>query len=264
VGVDVRARALKIERIDRTLVWTIARPEAKNALNRETMDLLIRALDDAAKDPTLRAVVITGEGDAFVSGGDLRELRDATTHGQAEEFSRAGAELCAKLEELPVPVIAAIPGPAFGGGAELALACDLRVADTRARLSFRQVRMGVTTAWGTIPRLINLVGRGTAARLLYTSHEISAAEARATGLVDEVVANGSCVEVAIAWALDVTQGSPSAIASMKALLRSACAPTEALAAEERRRFVDTWTAADHAEAMNAYFERRPPKWRDRS
>ncbi len=260
----MRARALKIERIDRTLVWTIARPEAKNALNRDTMGLLLQAVSDAAKDPTLRAVVLTGEGDAFVSGGDLRELRDATTPAQAEEFSRVGAELCEKLEALPVPVIAAMPGPAFGGGAELALACDLRIADTRARISFRQVRLGVTTAWGSIARLVALVGRGTAARLLYTSHEISAAESKAMGLVDEVVANGSCVEVAIAWALDVTQGSPAAIASMKALLRTACAPANALAVEERRRFVETWTGLDHAEAMNAYFERRPPKWRDRS
>ncbi len=260
----MRARALKIERIDRTLVWTITRPEAKNALNRETMELLTQAVDDAAKDPTLRAVVITGEGDAFVSGGDLRELRDATTPEHATEFSVAGSELCAKLAALPVPVIAALPGPAFGGGAELALACDLRVADTRARISFRQVRMGVTTAWGTVPRLVSLVGRGTAARLLYTSHEISAPDAKAIGLVDEVVANGSCTEVAIAWALDVTQGSPAAIASMKALLEEACAPTRALSALERRRFVETWTGPDHAEAMNAYFERRPPKWRDRS
>lgn len=261
---DVRARPLKIERIDRTLVWTIDRPEAKNALNRETMALLLQAAEDARRDPTLRAVVITGAGDAFVSGGDLRELRDATTEAQATAFSEAGAELCARLEALPVPVIAALPGPALGGGAELALACDLRVADARATMSFRQVRMGVTTAWGTVARLVALVGRSTAARLLYTSHDLSAADAKVAGLVDEVVANGSCTEVAIAWALDATQGSPAAIASMKALLRTACAPSDALAAEERRRFVETWTGPDHAEAMSAYFERRPPKWRERS
>jgi enoyl-CoA hydratase len=258
-----RSRVLKIERIDRTLVWTITRPEAKNALNRDAIEQLLRAADDAGKDPTLRAVVLTGEGDTFVSGGDLRELRDAVTAKQAEEFSEAGAALCAKLEALPVPVIAALPGPALGGGVELALACDLRVADARARLSFRQVRMGVTTAWGSVARLVALVGRSTAARLLYTSHEISATDAKTVGLVDEVVSNGSCTEVAIAWALDVTHGSPTAIASMKALLRTACAPSDALAAEERRRFVGTWTSADHTEAMDAYFARRPPKWLDR-
>ena len=253
---------LRVERTGTCAVWTIDRPEAKNALNIETLDMLTLAAEDAAKDRTLRAIVLTGAGHAFASGGDLRELREARSAKDAERFAGIGADLCAKLEALEVPVIAAIPGVAFGGGAELALACDLRVCDMRAKISFKQVRMGVTTAWGTIPRLVSLVGRGAAARLLYTAHEVSAAEAKVTGLVDEMAADGTCVDIAIAWACDIAEGSPNAVAEMKALLRASPAASD-LRALERTRFVATWTSPDHLEAMEAYFARRAPVWRQR-
>ncbi|MEO6573311.1 MAG: enoyl-CoA hydratase-related protein, partial [Polyangiaceae bacterium] len=125
------------------------------------------------------------------------------------------------------------------------------------------VRLGVTTAWGTIPRLTSVVGHSSAARLLYTAHEITALEARALRLVDEVTDDGHCVALAVAWARDIAAGSPRAVLEMKALLRSARAGTTELAAEERERFVATWTSADHAEAVEAYFERRPPRWQSR-
>jgi enoyl-CoA hydratase len=254
---------VRIERIGTCAVWTMDRPQAKNALNRETVDELIVAADETSNDRALRAIVLTGAGDAFASGGDLRELRHATTREDAERFAAAGAELCAKLEALPVPVIAALPGPAFGGGAELAIACDLRIADQRARISFKQARLGVTPAWGSTARLVSLVGRGAAARLLYTAHELGAADAKACGLVDEVATDGTCVQVAIAWAQDIAQGSPNAVAGMKALVKLSTAPGEPLARDERRRFVDTWVSPDHAEAMTAYFARRAPVWTER-
>ena len=248
---------LRVERNDAFAVWTIDRPEAKNALNLETLDMLTLAVEGAAKDRSLRAIVLTGAGNAFVSGGDLRELREARSSADAERFADVGAALCAGLEALEVPVIAALPGVAYGGGAELALACDMRIADMRAKISFKQVRLGVTPAWGTIPRLIGLVGRGSAARLLYTAHEISAPEAKITGLIDEVTADGGSVTTAIAWACDIALGSPRAVAEMKALLRGASR------ADERARFIGTWTGPDHLEAMDAYFERRAPVWRER-
>ena len=252
---------LRVERNDAFAVWTIDRPQAKNALNLETIDMLTLAVEAAAKDRSLRAVVLTGSGNTFVSGGDLRELREARSSADAKRFADAGAALCAGIEALEVPVIAALPGVAYGGGAELALACDMRVADMRAKISFKQARMGVTTAWGTIPRLIALVGRGSAGRLLYTAHEVSAAEAKITGLIDEVTLDGTCVSAAIAWAYDIALGSPRAVAEMKALLRAATTPSDAYRAHERAQFVGTWTSPDHLEAMEAYFERRSPAWR---
>jgi enoyl-CoA hydratase/carnithine racemase len=168
------------------------------------------------------------------------------------------------MAELPVPIVGALPGPAIGGGAELALACDMRVADVRAKISFKQVRMGVTTAWGTAARLVALVGAGAAARLLYTSHEIAGDEAKLIGLVDEVTAIGLARATALAWASDIAEGSPRAIAEMKRLLRETTkASAGDVRAIERQSFVATWSSADHPEAVEAYFERRTPRWEDR-
>ncbi len=255
---------LRVERDGKVQILTLDRPEARNALDRATLTRLVTAFGDVAHDPSIRAVVLTGAGKCFASGGDLRELRDATSVADAESFAALGAEVCGAIEGLPVPVIAVLPGPALGGGAELALACDLRVADTSARICFKHARMGVSTAWGTAPRLISLVGHGAAARLLYTAQEIGGAEARMMGLVDEVTDPGGAHATAMAWALDIASGSPHAIAEMKALLVAARQPSPALERDERARFVSTWTSEDHRVAVDAYFARKAPVWPTRS
>jgi enoyl-CoA hydratase len=248
---------LRVERNGDIAIWTIARPQAKNALDMATMNALWRAVDEASRDTTLRAAVLTGEGDSFVSGGDLRELRDKGTARDAEVFADLGQRMCGAIEALHVPVVAALAGPAFGGGAELAVACDLRVAEPHAKISFKQVRMGVTTGWGTIGRLMALVGTSTAARLLYTGHEVVAASAMAMGLVDAVVEKGGAVTQSLAWASDIALGSPVAVTEMKRLVRMTRLD---VSAQERERFIATWSGPDHAEAMEAYFSRRAPRW----
>ena len=248
------------ERIGGTVVWTLARPEVKNALNVELLTTLARAVEEAARDPELRCAVLSSQGDTFCAGGDLRELRDKDTPEGIEPFARAGEALCRALESLPVPVLAALPGSAYGGGAELALACDLRVADPRARLSFKQARMGVTTAWGTIPRLVRTVGHGTAARLLFTAEEVTAEAARALGLVNAVSAEGGALHAALAWAEAIEAGAAGAIRSMEGRVGGAHGQPERLGEEERARFMETWTSDEHREAFAAYFERRPPRW----
>ncbi|MDB4933986.1 MAG: Enoyl-CoA hydratase [Labilithrix sp.] len=254
---------LVVERQGSIVIWTIDRPQAKNALDHATLNDLVDAVGEVGRDRTVRAAILTGEGHTFVSGGDLRELRDKTSPQEAERFSDLGWDLTRAMAELAVPIVCALPGPAIGGGAELALACDMRVADLRAKISFKQVRMGVTTAWGTVPRLVSLVGPGTAARLLYASHEVAAAEAKVLGLVDEVTENGLAKATALAWASDIAEGSPRAIADMKKLLRETTATARDVRALERQLFVDTWSGADHSEAVAAYFDRRPAKWQDR-
>ena len=251
---------LVVEREGAIVIWTIDRPQAKNALDHSTLNELIDAVAEAGRDNSVRAAVLTGGGHTFVSGGDLRELRDKNTPQDAERFSDLGWDLCRAMSELPLPIVCAMPGPAIGGGAELALACDMRVADVRAKLSFKQVRMGVTTAWGTVPRLVSLVGAGTAARLLYASHDVTAAEAKLIGLVDDVTENGLARTTALAWASDIAEGSPRAIADMKRLVRETTATAKDVRALERQLFADTWSGADHAEAVEAYFERRQPRW----
>lgn len=251
---------LKVERHSNVILWTIDRPQAKNALDHATLDALSFAIREAASDRDLRAAVITGEGHVFVSGGDLRELRDRHSPQDAERLSDAGYELTNAIAELPFPVIAALPGPAIGGGAELAVACDMRVADVRARIGFKQVRMGVTTAWGTVPRLVALVGPGAAARLLYSAHEVNAAEAKLLRLIDEVTENGLAKTTALAWASDIALGSPKAIAEMKRLLRETVATSRDVRSLEREAFIGTWSGPDHRDAVDAWFERRAPVW----
>jgi enoyl-CoA hydratase/carnithine racemase len=244
-------------------VWTVSRPEAKNALDAATFDALANALDAATGDATLRAVVLTGAGDTFVSGGDLRELRSTTTRADAERLGDLGAALCDAIGRLAVPVIAALPGAAIGGGAELATACDLRVADARATVCFKHARMGVTTAWGILPKLVAIVGHGAATRLLLTAAELTARDALAMGLVDAVTEDGGCVDLAVAWAHEVAKAAPLATASLKALLRETLDPVAGLRASERERFVATWTSDDHRDAVEAFFARRPPRWTGR-
>ena len=254
---------LRTERHADIAVWTVDRPEAKNALDHATLAAFVATVRDAAKDRTLRTAVIAGAGDVFVSGGDLRELRYRSSAEDAEHLSDAGFALTSAIGELPFPVIAAIEGPAIGGGAELAVACDLRIADVAARISFKQVRMGVTTAWGTVPRLTALVGAGAAARLLYTGQDISATECRRLGLVDEVTDEGQAHATALAWAADIARGSPKAVAETKRLLREATTTARNVRALERQAFIDTWSGPDHSDAIEAYFERRPPRWQAR-
>jgi enoyl-CoA hydratase/carnithine racemase len=245
------------------VVWTIDEPKSKNALRLDTMQALLDAAREAERDPQLRAAIVTGAGDAFVSGGDLRELRDKAGVADAERLTDLGWQLTRTLAELPFPVIASLPGPAIGGGAELAVACDMRVADARARIAFKQVRMGVSSAWGTVPRLVALVGPGRCARLLYTACEMTAAEAKMAGLVDEVTPDGGAWPLSLAWADELIAASPAAVAEMKALVRGAIEATAEQRADERRRFVATWTGKDHEEAVRAWFERRVPVWTPR-
>lgn len=252
---------LRVTRDETTAIWTLDRPEAKNALSAGLLEALATAIDAAAGDTTIRAAILTGAGGAFASGGDLRELRGRSNAEDAARLSDVGEHVCRRIGELPFPVLAVLPGPAFGGGAELAVACDLRIAEERARICFKQVRMGVTPAWGTTPRLIALVGPSAAARLLFTAQEINVAEARAMGLLDYVADPGAAMATAIAWCTDIAAGSPLAVTETKRLLRAAGDPSyQALRSLERDAFVRTWSGTDHEEAMEAYFSRRPPAW----
>lgn len=253
---------LHVTRDEATAIWTLDRPEARNALSKALLDALTTAIEEAAGDPTIRAAILTGAGGAFASGGDLRELRGRSSADDAAMLSDLGEQVCRRLGELPFPVVAMLPGPAFGGGAELAVACDLRIAEERARICFKQVRMGVTPAWGTTSRLVALVGPSAAARLLFTAQEVNVAEARAMGLFDGLADSGAGMATALAWCADIAAGSPVAIAETKRLLRAAGDASYATVRPlERDAFVRTWSGADHEEAMEAYFSRRPPAWR---
>lgn len=165
----------------------IDRPETRNSLNAEAMEALDAALAEAA-GADLHALFIRGGGDrAFISGGDLKELES----NRSEEFARAMAlRMRATLDRIPalaMPVIALIGGHAIGGGAEVAVACDFRIARAGSRIGFTQARLGLMPAWGGIERLAELVGRGRALALLSTGRTLEAEEAQQWGLIEEVV-----------------------------------------------------------------------------
>ncbi|SEG85128.1 Enoyl-CoA hydratase/carnithine racemase [Thermomonospora echinospora] len=166
-------------------VITINRPQARNAIAPATMDELDRALDKAAR---ARALVITGAGDrAFVSGGDLKELAKIRTEDEALAMALRMRGVCDRLAAFPGPVIAALNGHALGGGAEVAVAADIRVAADDIRIGFNQTALAIMPAWGGAERLAALVGRGRALMLAGSGTVLEAAEAQRVGLVDQVL-----------------------------------------------------------------------------
>lgn len=247
------------ERHGNVALWAIRRPEAKNALNLDTLRKLADLFRGASKDSALRAIVLTGKGGTFASGGDLRELRGRENAEDAALVWTLGSEVTRAIAEVHVPVVAAVEGVAIGGGAELACACDMLVGDETASFSFKHARLGVTTAWGTTARLRELVGHGHAARLLLTSQTIDARQALSLGLLQAMVPKGEACATALAWTMDIEQGAPSAVTELKALLRSRSARSE-LIREEMDSFVRTWQGDEHREAVSAYFSTRSPRW----
>ncbi len=229
------------------------------------LEELLAVAQRAGAEADIRAALLTGAGDVFVSGADLNELREASSPEDAARFSELGVALALAYSRLPYPVLCAMEGPAIGGGAELACMCDLRICDARATFSFKHVRMGTTTAWGTTARLASLVGPARAARLLYTAHEIGADEALTMGLVDAKAEwDRMALDLAVAWGHDIALGSPTAVAVIKRNLVANVATDESIAFFERSAFVSTWAKEDRKEAVEAYFARRPPAWKPRA
>jgi enoyl-CoA hydratase len=247
---------------DGIAVLVIDRSHVKNAIDRRTMVEMGTAIDMAERDRDLRAVILTGAGpDAFVSGGDLRYFQSLVTDREVRAMLSTMRRLLERLEHLPVPVIAAVNGYAVGGGIEIALACDLRIAAAGAAFVFRQVDIGLITAWGGGQRLQRLLGPARASRLLFLGETVDAREALALGLVDRVVARARLMREAIAMARRIAAKPPLAIRAMKqALARGRDLPFKAGLALEERLFRSLWITRDHHEAVAAFLERRQPRF----
>lgn len=239
------------ERRGPTLLLTVDRPETRNAVDAAVHEGMRAALDGRGD---ARAIVLTGAGGTFISGGDLEVIRKRP-FGETLELCERMTSLLERFETLPIPVLAAIEGYAFGGGLEIALACDYRVAGPGAKLSFRQAAMGLTTGWGAATRLSRLVPRGVAVRLTMTAEIVGAEDAQRLGLVDEVA------EEPLARCLELTDRIAAhpraAIAGFKRVLREAYASgAGASRAHEWEVFRTLYGAHDHVEALEAFFARR--------
>ena len=239
-------------------VLVVDRPATKNAIDPEVHAGLERAFGEAEARSEVRAVVLTGAGGSFVSGGDLKYIRD----NPAQEtllLSRRTAALLDRFEASALPVIAAIDGPAYGGGCEIALACDYRIASATSQFSFRQAAMGLTTGWGASRRLARLVPRSTAFRLLAFAEVLGAEQARALHLVDETVDEtaGAALARALERVRSIESVSKRAVAGLKRVLAGVY---EGEAEREWEVFAALWGGEDHREALDACFARRAPRF----
>lgn len=236
-------------------ILTVARAAKKNALDRETASALADAIERAGADPAVRGIVLAGEGDVFLAGGDLEEFASILgAPDGADHVLGMGARLDA-IDASDVPVIAAIGGDVYGGGCEVVLACDDAIAEDHATLAFRHVRMGLCPAWGAAARLVARVGPAHAARLLLGAEPVAAEEARSMGLVTEVAPRGGAIDAAVARIASIARGAREVVAANRRLLREATAEP-AWRRREAETFRSLWGGPAHRAAMDAFARRR--------
>ena len=233
---------------------TVDRPEKKNALTRATLAAIAEAAHELATDERVCAVILAGAPcGTFLAGADIDESLQIRTRGEARAFAELGYAAAAALAALPVPVLVAMAGDAFGGGLELPLAGDVRILQTGARVAFVHARMGLTTSWGTAARLPALVGPSVARSLLFSSKMLSAEEALRVGLVTELADDATAAAEALAQA--IARGNRAAIVAQKRLFSLADRGpiTAAIDAAERDAFVEAWCADAHWAAVDRFF-----------
>ncbi|WP_278599787.1 short-chain-enoyl-CoA hydratase [Clostridium tertium] len=200
-----------LEKEENLAIVTINRPKALNALNSETLKDLDVVLEDLENDSNIYCVILTGAGEkAFVAGADISEMKDLS-EDEGKEFGLLGNRVFRRLEKLNKPVIAAVSGFALGGGCELAMACDIRIASEKARFAQPEVGLGITPGFGGTQRLPRLVGEGKAKELIYTCATVKAEEALRIGLVNKVVALENLMEEAKAMAKTIINNAPIAV-----------------------------------------------------
>ncbi len=250
-----------------TLLWTVIdeqigvvtfnRPHVRNALDLATMRAFAEQVNAIHHMPAVRVVIVTGAGtQSFCSGGDLTDLATLTTEDGAREFTHIMQGALSALENLPIPVIAAINGFALGGGSEIAVACDLRVIDENTRIGFVQAKRGLIPGWGGGQRLLRLVGYTRGLEILLDAQPMLPAQLQTLGLVNRVVPAGEVYPAALEWARQLTQLDAQVLRAIKQLARANLVQSEADAfATEADLFPALWVGDAHRQAMQAFNQR---------
>lgn len=254
-----------VDREEKIAIITLNRPQVRNALSRATIDELANALGELEKDSQVRVVIITGAGDrAFSAGADIKELAAISGREEAQAMAHRGQALTRRIEEMSKPVIVAINGSAVGGGCELALACDIRLAADTARLGQTEVNLGIIPGWGGCVRLPRLAGSGMAKYLIYSGEMINAQEAQRIGLVDMVFPAAELPPQAKALAQKLAERPPLALAAAKRTISKGLALDLARGLEhEAQEFGVLFDTADRQEGMAAFLEKRKPQFQGR-
>ncbi|MGY8955845.1 MAG: enoyl-CoA hydratase/isomerase family protein [Alphaproteobacteria bacterium] len=242
---------------DRVLYVTIDRAEKHNALSLSILASLRALFDAAASDETLIAAVLRGAGEkTFAAGGDLRELAELRTAAEAEKMSTDAKATLNAIRTFPVPVIAALNGNAFGGGAELSVACDFRVAAAHARIGFIQGKLAISTAWGGGPDLLQLVGRARGLRLMATGEMLTPTQALDLGLYDVIGAEDQEFSDTVEGFLEpMRKQVPQSMRAFKAVADAQRRgdSRDAMQKIETEMFVKAWVHDDHWEAAEKAF-----------
>lgn len=243
------------EKKDNIGILTIDRAKALNAINSEMLNELYDAAQNIAKDPELRCLIITGAGKAFVAGADIAEMKDLSKQ-EGLEFGRRGHRAFCAIENLEIPVIAAVNGFALGGGCELALCADIRIASEKAKFGQPEVGLGITPGFGGTQRLMRTVNRAHAIGMILTGKIISAEKALEIGLVTKVVPPEQLMDEAMAIASAIAANAPIAVRNAKKAmrLRYLDSMNEDLEAEARL-FGDCFETEDQRMAMTAFVEK---------
>ena len=237
-------------------ILTVNRPEALNAINSALLDELYDKVSEIAADESVRCLILTGSGKAFVAGADIGEMKDLSKQ-EGYEFGMRGHRSFTAVENLEIPVIAAVNGYALGGGCELALCADIRIASERAKFAQPEVGLGITPGVGGTQRLIRTVNRAKAMEMILTARTVSAQEALEMGLVSRVVPGEELMNTALALAEAIAANAPVAVRNAKAAVRRSYARelNEDLEAEAKL-FADCFETEDQKEGMGAFLEKR--------
>jgi len=237
----------------KTAVLTIMRPDQLNALNLETIAEIDAALDELLGKNDVRSLIITGSGNkAFVAGADIKHLETLDAEG-AYKLSTEGSRVFSRLTSIPFPVIAAVNGFALGGGCELALACDIRLASENASFSLPEVTLGICPGWGGTQRLARLVGLGLAAELMFTARRIDSAYALEIRLVNAVCPQDKLMETALNMAAKIGKNAPLAVSAAKKAMHQGieASLSEGLEAEARE-FSVLFDTSDTKNGLKAF------------
>ena len=250
------------ERRGHVAVLTLNRPDAMNACNRDLLAALREALDALRFDPEVRVLVVTGAGEkAFCAGADLKE-RAGMTPIEVKRFIVTIRDTFSLIEAMGKPVIAAVNGVALGGGTELALACDIRIAADTALLGLTETGLGIIPGAGGTQRLPRLVGKGKAKELIFTAKRISAAEALEIGMVEQVVPAAELMETALQMAERISENGPIAVEQAKYAINAGMETDLATGLLLESRCYDVIIPTqDRLEGLAAFREKRKPRYR---
>jgi enoyl-CoA hydratase len=241
-------------------ILTISRPEARNALNGLFFKEFNDFLEFVYSFKDLKVLIITGEGKAFVAGADIAEMQKMNI-SEGYSFSKAGQDSLSKLTNLEIPVIAAVNGYALGGGCELALACDIRLASTEAKFGMPEVGLGLIPGYGGTQRLSRLVGTGDALYMILSGQMIDAADALRIGLVQKVFDPGSLLAEAKNIATKIAEKGPFAVRTVKNVIRKGFDMEIEKGFELEAESFSKMFENEGPEGMKAFLEKRKPIWK---